>query len=95
VSLLNLPSLPIPFASGGLSVASVVAALFFLKFWRRTRDSLFLAFAAAFVLMAINQAAPVLLGIPSEEAGDIYLFRAAAFLLIIAAILAKNIPRRD
>jgi hypothetical protein len=94
VNPLDLPSIPNAFAAGGLSIAFVVVALFFLKFWRRTGDGLFLAFAAAFVLMAINQAAPPLLGIPSEEAGDIYLFRAAAFVLIIFAILRKNFPGR-
>jgi hypothetical protein len=94
VNLAHLPSLPVGFMAGGLSVASIVGAVFFLKFWRRTRDSLFLAFAAAFVLMAVNQAGPVLLGIPSEEASKMYLFRAAAFLLIIFAILRKNFARR-
>mgnify|MGYP006159526407 CR=1 FL=1 len=29
-------------------MASLVAALFFLKFWRRSRDRLFAMFAAAF-----------------------------------------------
>lgn len=95
MNLAHLPSLPPGFAAGGLSVASIIAAVFFLKFWRRTRDSLFLAFAAAFVLMAINQAGPVLLGIPSEEASDMYLFRAAAFVVIIFAILRKNFARRS
>ncbi|HEX3699944.1 MAG TPA: DUF5985 family protein [Phenylobacterium sp.] len=95
MSLTDLPSLPLGFTSGAVSTASIIAALFFLKFWRRTRDGLFLAFAAAFVLMAINQAAPLLLGIPDEAVGGVYLFRLAAFLLIIWAILSKNIPRRD
>jgi hypothetical protein len=94
VSLAHLPSLPVGFAAGGLSVASIIAAVFFLKFWRRTHDSLFLAFAAAFVLMAVNQAGPVLLGIPSEEASRMYIFRLAAFLVIIFAILQKNFARR-
>ncbi|THD77535.1 MAG: hypothetical protein E7812_14590 [Phenylobacterium sp.] len=87
--------MPIGFTSGLVSTGSIVAAVFFLKFWRRTQDGLFLAFAAAFVLMAINQASPFLLGIPNERASGIYLFRMAAFLLIIWAILHKNIPRRD
>jgi hypothetical protein len=65
-----------------------------LKFWRRTRDGLFLAFSVAFALLALNQAAPVLLDIPSENQGYIYLLRLAAFVLIIAAILRKNFGRR-
>jgi hypothetical protein len=82
------------FAAGAISVGYLVGALFFLKFWRRTRDGLFASFAAAFVLLAANQAAPVLLGIPDEALGGVYLLRLAAFLLIIAAILRKNLSRR-
>jgi hypothetical protein len=80
----------IGFMSGAVSVGYLVAGLFFLKFWRRTRDGLFAAFAAAFGLMAINQAAPVLFGIPDEALGGVYLLRLAAFLLIIWAVLRKN-----
>lgn len=32
---------------GSVSLASLVVALFFLKFWRKTRDEFFLFFAAA------------------------------------------------
>ena len=56
--------------TGALSVGYLVGAVFFLKFWRRTRDGLFAAFAAAFVLMAINQSAPLVFGIPDERYGE-------------------------
>ncbi len=80
---------------GGLSVAGyAIAGVFFLSFWRKTRDSLFMVFALAFGLMTLNQAVPVILGIPREEQGGIYLLRAAAFILIIVAILAKNLSKR-
>jgi hypothetical protein len=82
------------FMSGAVTVGYLVGGLFFLKFWRRTRDGLFAAFAAAFVLMAMNQAAPVLFGISDEALGGVYLLRLAAFSLIIWAILRKNM-RRD
>ena len=82
------------FVLGANTIGYLIVALFFLRFWRRTRDRLFLAFAAAFVLMAINQAAPSLFGIPDEMLGRVYLFRLAAFLLIIWAVLSKNLPRR-
>lgn len=82
------------FAAGALTVGYLVAGLFFLKFWRRTRDGLFLAFAAAFGLMSVNQAVPALFGIPDEALGGVYLLRLAAFLLIIWAILRKNLARR-
>jgi hypothetical protein len=70
-----------------------VAALFFLRFWRRTGESLFAVFAAAFVLMAANQAAPVLFGIPDEALGGVYLLRLAAFVLIMLAVLRKNMAK--
>jgi len=79
------------FASGAISVGYLVASLFFLKFWRRTGDRLFAAFAAAFLLMAVNQATPVLFGIADEALGGVYLLRLAAFLLIILAVLRKNL----
>jgi hypothetical protein len=82
------------FAAGVLTAGYLVAGLFFLKFWRRSRDGLFAAFAAAFALMAINQAVPVLFGIRDEALGGVYLLRLAAFLLIIGAILRKNLARR-
>jgi len=81
---------------GGLSAACyAIAGVFFLSFWRKTRDCLFMVFALAFWLMTLNQAIPVIMGIPREEQGGVYLLRAAAFILIIAAILGKNLSRRD
>jgi len=80
--------------AGALAMGFLIAGLFFLKFWRRTRDGLFLAFSAAFGLMAVGNALPVLLGTPHEERSGIYLFRLAAFVLIIVAVLAKNLRRR-
>lgn len=81
--------------SGALGAGFLVAALFFLRFWGRTRDRLFLAFSAAFALMALNQALPVVLDIPQEERSWIYLIRLAAFLLIIVAVVGKNLKRGD
>ncbi|MCR5878546.1 DUF5985 family protein [Phenylobacterium sp. J367] len=68
-----------------------MAGLFFLRFWRRTGDTLFAAFAAAFVLLAIAQPLPMLTGIPNESQAPIYTLRLLAFLLIIWAILRKNL----
>ncbi len=79
--------------SGALGASFLIAAVFFLRFWRRTRDGLFLAFAGAFALMSAVHALPVLLGIPQEERGGIYLIRLAAFVLIIVAVLGKNLKR--
>ncbi|WP_309090891.1 DUF5985 family protein [Phenylobacterium sp.] len=81
------------FFGGALTLGFLVAAAFFLKFWRRTRDPLFLSFAAAFTLLAANQAAPVVFNIPREDQAPVYLLRLAGFGLIIWAILRKNLKR--
>ena len=84
----------VPFLAGLVAMGQLVAAVFFLRFWSRTRDPLFLAFAAAFALMALNQALVALLGVPREEQSAFYLLRLAAFLMIIAAIVTKNVRSR-
>ena len=81
------------FTAGALTLGWLAIGVFFLKFWRRTGDGLFLAFAIAFVLLATNQAVPVLFGVASEDQGYIYLLRLAAFLLIILAVFRKNLRR--
>ncbi|KQY31024.1 hypothetical protein ASD21_08115 [Caulobacter sp. Root1455] len=81
--------------AGALATGFLVAGLFFLKFWSRTRDGLFLAFSAAFGLLAVSNALPVVLGTPQEERGGLYLIRLAAFVLIIVAVLAKNLRRGE
>lgn len=78
------------YASGAITMGYLIAGLFFLRFWFRTRDALFAAFAAAFWLLALNQAVTTLSGVPREELSWIYLLRVAAFSLIIAAVVRKN-----
>lgn len=78
------------FLWGALTMACGIAALFFLKFWARTRDRLFVLFSAAFAVMAVNWAT---LGLspPSNEARHfVYAIRLAAFALIVAALVDKN-----
>jgi hypothetical protein len=79
------------FVAGLITMGFVVAVLFFLRFWRRTHDSLFLIFAGAFVLFALNQGLVVLVGTAREEHSWIYLLRIAGFTLIIVAIVHKNL----
>lgn len=84
---------PADFVSGAIAMGYIVIGVFFLKFWRRTRDFLFLNFAGAFWLLAADQAAFTLSGRAVREQGWIYLLRLAAFALIIVAIVLKNIGR--
>ena len=83
----------IEFMSGALTLGFIVAALFFLRFWRRTRDRLFLAFAIAFGLLALNQALAQWLGAADERVGYTYLLRVIGFVLILAAVVDKNVSR--
>lgn len=78
------------FLSGAISLGFFVCGLFFLRFWRRTRDPLFMSFAAAFALLGLGQALVALAGIPTEQGAPIYLFRLVAFAVIIFAIVQKN-----
>jgi hypothetical protein len=84
----------IDFLSGAVTLGFVVAAAFFLRFWRRTGDRLFLAFAVAFFLLALNQAIATWLGAADERAGFAYVLRVIGFVLILAAIVDKNVARR-
>jgi hypothetical protein len=81
------------FVSGLITSGFAVASLFFLRFWFRSRDRLFLAFAGAFLLLAINQALLVVSGVAAEDQTWLYLIRLAAFSLIVYGIWAKNRPR--
>jgi Family of unknown function (DUF5985) len=81
----------IEFLSGALTMGFVIAAIFFLRFWRRTAERLFLAFAAAFFLLALNQALALWLGAADERVGYTYLLRVLGFVFILGAILDKNL----
>lgn len=78
------------FLAGAVALGFGVCALFFLSYWKRTREELFLAFALAFTLLGLGQTVLALADIPTEERGSVYLLRLAAFLLILIAIWRKN-----
>lgn len=78
------------FLAGVLTGGFLVAGLFFLRFWHRTRDGLFLAFALAFWLLGLGQGILALGNVPVEEHSWIFLIRLSAFALILAAIIRKN-----
>ena len=78
------------FLAGAVAFGFLVCALFFLRFWRRTREPLFLSFGLAFVLLGIGQTVITFGNIPTEDRGSIYLIRLAAFLLILVGIYRKN-----
>jgi uncharacterized membrane protein HdeD (DUF308 family) len=78
------------FLLGVVAVTSLIAGLFFLRFWRRTRDSLFLAFSIAFLIEGVNRVATLNADHPNEGSPWIYMVRLVAFLIILGGILYKN-----
>lgn len=78
------------FLSGAVAFGFLVAALFFLRFWTRLRDPLFIWFALAFCLLGLGQSVLALGGLPLEERSSVYLIRLLAFSMIIFAVFRKN-----
>ena len=80
---------------GGISTASIVAGLFFFRFWRSTRDRFFLLFALSFLIEGVNRVVLYESVGLSEDAPVYYVIRLIAYGLILAAIIDKNRgPRR-
>ncbi|MFL5345256.1 MAG: DUF5985 family protein [Hyalangium sp.] len=75
---------------GALVVACLACALFFLRFWRSSRDRLFAFFALAFAAMSVNWLALTLLQVDDERRYYVYVLRLVSFLIILYAIWDKN-----
>lgn len=78
------------FLSGALVMSGWIAALFFLRFWRVTRDRLFLFFFLAFLMLALNWLGLAWLQPPDEGRHKILLLRLLGFVLIILGVIDKN-----
>jgi uncharacterized membrane protein HdeD (DUF308 family) len=80
---------------GAIAMASLVAGLFFLRFWRDTGDRLFLYFAISFLIEGFNRAALGMSADPNEGRPFFYFVRLLSFLLILIAIIQKNLGKGD
>jgi uncharacterized membrane protein HdeD (DUF308 family) len=78
------------FLLGAVTMGFLVAGLSFLRFWRETRDRLFLAFAVSFFVEAVNRGALAFSAKPNEGAPFFYLIRLFSYLVILVAIADKN-----
>lgn len=78
------------FFSGAIVMGYAVACLLFLRYWRKTRERLFLTFAASFALLALNYFWLSVTQIPVEERSPLFLLRLLAFGLIIVAVVQAN-----
>ncbi|HVW75163.1 MAG TPA: DUF5985 family protein [Rhizomicrobium sp.] len=83
------------FLLGMSAMGSLAAALFFLRFYRRTRDRFFLLFSAAFAIEGLSRL-PLALEVPPNESEPFYyLPRLLAFSLIALAVVLKNRPDKS
>lgn len=80
----------------GLYVAfSLVAIVFFLRFWRETTDILFLRFALALLILTGERIFLTIIPVEHEAKSLIYLMRFFAFAMIIWAMIDKNRPHKS
>lgn len=85
------------FISGALVMGYLVAGLYFLRYWRASRDRLFALFALAFWVLALQRFALAASTLRAPNSPDtfeghpfLYIVRLVAFLLILVAIIDKN-----
>lgn len=78
------------FLAGASTMGFLAAAAFFVRFWKETRDRLFVLFAVAFAFLALNRALIVLYPVERESQPYVYLVRLFSFVLIAYAVIDKN-----
>lgn len=81
--------------AGAVAMGSLTIALFFLRFWRTSRDRFFLYFALSFAIEGLHRAYTALQLETGESSPVHYLIRLAAYTLILWAIVEKNLPPRQ
>ena len=80
----------IPFLQTISATAALASGLFFLRFWRESRDRLFAFFGAAFFVLAVSWALLALINPSDETRPYVYAIRLIAFLLMIVGMVDKN-----
>lgn len=78
------------FVEGSLTALCLVAALFFFRYWRTSRDRFFGFFTVAFVLLAASWAALAFRPSVGEHDAYAYMLRLAGFVAILIGIVDKN-----
>lgn len=78
---------------GGIAALTFVAGLFFLRYWRSTRDRFFLFFMLSFWIEAANRVHMALTASWNEDSASHYGVRLLSYGLILLAIWDKNRPR--
>lgn len=78
------------FLSGFLTAICVVVSLFFLRFYVKTKDRLFVCFASAFLMLGVERVFITVKEISNEKVSEVIVIRIVAFFLILWAIIDKN-----
>lgn len=79
---------------GAVAMGFFIISIFFFRFWKESRDRLFGFFAFSFIVLAVNR---FLIGITesgSEASHYLYVVRLIAFVIIIYAIVDKNLKAK-
>jgi hypothetical protein len=76
---------------GAVIMGDVIAAVFFVRYWRLTNDRFFLFFSASFIAIAVSRVVvdENLPPVGYEPFG--YMIRILSYVFIIAGIMYKNI----
>jgi hypothetical protein len=80
----------IPILQAIAATAAWANGLFFLRFWRDSRDPLFAWFGVAFWLLAASWGVLCFVHVREETQPYVYGLRLIAFTLLIIGIIAKN-----
>jgi hypothetical protein len=78
------------FIGGANTFGFLLIALFFAKFWKRTRDPFFGTFALAFLVLGIGRIVEAGSRMTHASTPAVYVLRLLAFSIIIFAIAQKN-----
>jgi hypothetical protein len=78
------------FLLGAIIVSDCVAALFFVRYWRVTKDRFFVYFAWAFGLDIVSRLTLAGHLVGSEFEPLVYVVRLLSYLVIAGAIVDKN-----
>lgn len=79
---------------GAIAMASLVAAMVFMRYWRNTGDRFFLWFALSFAIEGAHRIYAAMARAMLEDGPLHYGIRLLAYGLILWAIFEKNWPRK-
>jgi type II secretory pathway component PulM len=80
----------VAFWNGAAAMACVIAGVIFLRYWRDSRDRLFVFFAVAFWVLAAHWTLIASIDPADEHRHLFYLPRLVAFALLAVAVIDKN-----